>query len=158
MCHYCGCRQIPLIIDYISEHDEARGLGADLLEAMDQRDRPRARALLAEMADSLRRHWRGEEDGLFAVMKDNDEYADYIGNLVLEHRQLDALLASADLEDPSDEERVRAAIEDLAQHIRKEEDGLFPAALIALDGADWTLAIAAWQSANPQSELQTGGA
>ena len=72
MCHYCGCRQIPLIIDYIAEHDAAVGLGADALAALDRDDLDVARGLVEQMARQLRSHWRGEEDGLFAAMRTDE--------------------------------------------------------------------------------------
>ena len=101
--HYCGCRQIPLIIDLIAEHEVASGLGAEAVAAMDRDDLHGARRLLDRMARELRAHWRGEENGL------------------------------------------------------QEEDGLFPASLIALDGGAWNRSIAAWQEAHPGSRLQTRG-
>jgi hypothetical protein len=44
-------------------------------------------------------------------------------------------------------------VEDLSEHISKEEDGLFPASLIALGGADWDAAMAAWAEAHPGQAL-----
>ena len=32
MCHYCGCRHIPLIRDYIAEHEHVLDLGHRALE------------------------------------------------------------------------------------------------------------------------------
>ena len=78
------------------------------------------------MADELRSHWRGEENGLFAVMESDDLFAEHIGPLVREHRELDALLESVDLTDSGDRDRVRKAVFDLHEHIAKEEDGCSP--------------------------------
>jgi len=157
VCHYCGCRQLPLIIDLIAEHDSATALGVRALEAMDRDDLEAADDLLAQLAHELRAHWQGEEDGLFHAMRSSAEYAEYIDVLVREHRALEALLAATDLTSPSDREAVRAAISELAEHIKKEEDGLFPASLTALSGDAWDQAIAAWQVAHPGSTLQTQG-
>jgi hypothetical protein len=33
VCHYCGCRQMPLIRDYVAEHERATELGADAVRA-----------------------------------------------------------------------------------------------------------------------------
>ena len=46
-------------------------------------------------------------------------------------------------------ERFRSAIDELYEHIAKEEDGLFPASLTELDGEDWDTAIDAWHRAHP---------
>lgn len=34
MCHHCGCRQIPLIRDYIAEHEHVLDLGERALAEM----------------------------------------------------------------------------------------------------------------------------
>jgi len=70
MCHYCGCRDMPLLRDYIAEHERAVNLGGAAVRALDRGEQDKARALLASMAEELDSHWRGEEDGLFAVMAD----------------------------------------------------------------------------------------
>jgi iron-sulfur cluster repair protein YtfE (RIC family) len=157
VCHYCGCRSIPLIIDFIAEHETATGLALDVVSAMDSGDLVRARTLTDDLARELRAHWQGEENGLFDVMRQSDEYSGYIATLIREHRELEALLASADLGDAGDQDQIRAAVAELTDHIRREEDGLFPASLSALDGDDWDRSIAAWQAAHPGSELTTRG-
>jgi iron-sulfur cluster repair protein YtfE (RIC family) len=133
------------------------GLGRDAVAAMNRDDLEAAGQLLDRMARELHTHWRGEEDGLFAAMRKDREYEGYISALVREHRDLESLLATADLSTQSDRDLIRAAIVDLAEHIRKEEDGLFPASLTALDGDAWNRSIAAWQEAHPGSSLQTTG-
>lgn len=157
MCHYCGCRTIPLIIDYIAEHEVANALALELITAMDGGNLDGAGAIMNRLAEELRAHWQGEENGLFEAMGRSDEYADYITALVREHRELEDLLASADLGSQTDRQRLRAATAELIVHIRKEEDGLFPASLTALDGDDWDRAITAWQDAHPGSVLRLQG-
>src|SRR6476659_4451565 len=92
MCHYCGCRQIPLIRDYIAEHEKVTDLGGDAVRALDVGDLAAARRCLAKMGTELATHWQGEESGLFRVMEREPEYADYIAPLVEEHRELAELL------------------------------------------------------------------
>ena len=153
MCHYCGCREMPLLRDYIAEHERAVNHGGDAVRALDHGDLGRARELLAAMAEELGSHWRGEEEGLFAVMGSDELYAEHIAPLVREHRELQALLGSVELADPRDQDRVRRAVHDLHEHIAKEEDGLFPASLTALGGDDWDRAMGAWQRAHPGRDL-----
>ena len=147
---------MPLIRDYVAEHERATTLGGDAVRALDHLDLDHARELLAELLEELRAHWAGEENGLFAVMSPDPEFAAYIEPLVAEHRELDALLAHADLADPDVRRQVRVAIHDLDEHISKEEDGLFPASLIALSGSDWDAAMAAWQEAHPGQQPLDG--
>ena len=153
MCHYCGCRDTPLLRDYIAEHERATNLGGDAVRALDRAEHARARELLAAMGTELRSHWQGEENGIFAVMGREELYAEHIGPLVREHRELEELLQTVDLEDAGGRDSVRKAVFDLHEHIAKEEDGLFPASLTALGGADWDEAMAAWQEAHPGQHL-----
>ncbi|RFU85912.1 hemerythrin domain-containing protein [Streptomyces triticagri] len=149
MCHYCGCREIPLIKEFIAEHERVTDAAGDAVRALDRGDPDRARVLVDAMARELTSHWRGEEDGLFAVMRDDPEYADYIDALVREHRELAALLPRLDLTDAADAATLREAVDELHHHIAKEEDGLFPASLTALSGDGWDRSMAAWRTAHP---------
>jgi iron-sulfur cluster repair protein YtfE (RIC family) len=156
MCHYCGCRQMPLIRDYVAEHERATTLAGDAVRALDHLELDEARRLLDDLLAELTSHWQGEENGLFSVMSKEPEYAAYIEPLVVEHRELAALLTTVDLADPDDRDRVRVAVADLDEHISKEEDGLFPASLVALSGAEWDATMAAWSEAHP-GEVPLGG-
>ncbi|MCX4530169.1 hemerythrin domain-containing protein [Streptomyces sp. NBC_00841] len=151
VCHYCGCREISLIKDLIVEHEMATDLAGSAVRALARGETAAAQGLLRGMAEVLRAHWRGEENGLFAVMRQDAEYAAYIANLEREHRELDQLLATADLGDPDDRRRFLDAVDELYRHIAKEEDGLFPASLTALTGDDWNRAAAAWREAHPEA-------
>lgn len=153
MCHYCGCRQVPLIRDYIAEHEQVTNLGGDAVRAIDAGDLDKARLCVDGMAVGLASHWRGEENGIFAVMSRDEEYADYIAPLVQEHRDLASFLAAVDVTDPGDQERLRHEVVELLEHISREEDGLFPASLTSLSGRDWDEAMLAWQEAHPGEEL-----
>ena len=153
MCHYCGCRDMPLLRDYVAEHERAVNLGGAAVRALDRGESGRAGELLAAMGEELSSHWGGEENGLFAVLGKDELYAEHIAPLVLEHRELAALLESVDLSEPRDQDRVRRAVDDLHEHIAKEEDGLFPASLTALGGEEWDAAMAAWQEAHPNRRL-----
>lgn len=76
-------------------------------------------------------------------------FAEHISPLVREHRELEELLRTVDLSEPVDQERVRSAVVELREHIAKEEDGLFPASLIALSGDEWDASMKAWHVAHP---------
>jgi hypothetical protein len=150
VCQYCGCRQVPLIRDYIEEHEHVADLGDAALRALDHDDREAAGPLVGDMADHLLRHWRGEEDGVFTVMAEaGSDYAEYVDVLVGEHRSLAAFLDVIDLDLPAHRERLRFEIAALREHIGREEDGLFPAALTALSGDQWDRAMTAWSAAHP---------
>jgi len=156
VCHYCGCRDMRLLRDYIAEHERATNLGGDAVRAMDRGEYEQAKELLAATGTELRSHWQGEENGIFAVMGREELYAEHIGPLVQEHRELEQLLQTMDLASGDDRDRVRKAVFDLHEHIAKEEDGLFPASLTALSGAEWDEAMAAWQDAHPGQHMIGG--
>lgn len=154
MCQYCGCRDMPLLRDYTAEHERAVNLGGDAVRALDAGDSARAQDLAGRMAEELRAHWRGEEDGLFAALLGNDDvFAEFIEPLVAEHRELDAFLTALDLTRSADRQRLRSEVFDLHEHIAKEEDSLFPASVTTLDGAEWDAAIDGWQRAHPGARL-----
>lgn len=153
MCHYCGCRDMPLLRDYIAEHEQVTNLGGAAVRALDRDDLGRARELIASMSAQLRTHWQGEENGVFAAMRKDELFSQHIEPLVHEHRELAALLASVDVTDPDDRVRLREAVSELHEHIAKEEDGIFPASLTALDGDEWDTAMRAWQEAHPDQHL-----
>ncbi|MFB7947783.1 hemerythrin domain-containing protein [Kitasatospora phosalacinea] len=149
MCHYCGCREIPLIKDFIREHEAATDLTGEIARLLEAGDLAAAGALLPPLAAELASHWWGEEQGLFRVMRGDPEFAAYIDALEAEHRGLAELLAGTDPASPTDRAALLTAFAELHEHIAKEEDGLFPASLIALTAADWDASMAAWQEAHP---------
>jgi hypothetical protein len=154
MCQYCGCRAVPLIRDYIAEHDRVVDLLDGAMRAIASDDVAAAGARVREAREALGRHWSGEENGVFKVMAARDEeYAHYIAPLVDEHRELEGLLDRLDISRPSDQQELRMAFAELKEHISKEEDGLFPATLTALDGDDWDASMTAWHEAHPGESM-----
>jgi hypothetical protein len=149
MCFYCGCREIPLIKEFIAEHEAALETAAEAAEALRSGAVLRARGRLDLMGRQLDAHWRGEQEGLFAAMHEDPQFTAYLDELTAEHERLRALLGQADPAVAEDRARLLAALDDLRLHIEKEEDGLFPASLTALSGAQWDAAMAAWQRAHP---------
>ncbi|HEX4788088.1 MAG TPA: hemerythrin domain-containing protein [Actinospica sp.] len=153
MCFYCGCREVPLIREFIGEHEAITDLAAEAALALRLADVEESGRLLESLAVLLEAHWRGEEDGLFHAMHAEEEYAGYIDGLVAEHRGLRDLLARANVRRTGDRGRLLAAIDALRRHVAKEEEGLFPASLTALSGEQWDLAFAAWRKAHPDTPL-----
>ncbi|MGW6723517.1 hemerythrin domain-containing protein [Streptomyces sp. NPDC054995] len=87
-----------------------------------------------------------DEQGLFAVMRENEEYTRYVDALAAEHRELAAFLDTLDLESAAQRGAFVRAVEELYTHISKEEDGLFPASLTELTGEQWDRSIDAWRT------------
>ena len=104
---------MPLIRDYIAEHERAINFGGEAVRAIDRGELGRARHLLGEMATELTSHWQGEETGLFRVMAREELFAEHIAPLVREHRELDELLAKVDIDEPEGQQAIRDAVFDL---------------------------------------------
>ena len=84
----------------------------------------------------LHPHTQREQDGLFAEMKKDELFTEHIASLCAEHDQLDAELAAIAAGDLT---RIPTMITLLNNHIDREENGLFPAALAYLDDDQWDI-------------------
>jgi len=153
VCHYCGCRQIPLIRDYIAEHEHVLDLGERALEEMGRGALDDAQATVDQMRADLRSHWQGEEDGVFALMRGDELYRQHIDPLIAEHRELDELLRTMDVRDEHQLAVLQEQVAELRVHISKEEDGIFPVTLVEFSGPEWDAAIDAWRRAHPGQQL-----
>lgn len=134
MCTYCGCRAITMIGRLSTEHVailNATGALRRVAQAGDVGGTARA---VAELAALLDPHTTGEERGLFAELRLDPEFADHVDALCAEHREIDAHLARAA---GGDHAEIEALENLLRRHIDKEENGIFPAAAVALDGTAW---------------------
>lgn len=137
MCEYCGCQDIEAIAELTGEHDRLRDLARQLARAADAGDSDAARAAAAEMLGVLGPHTRVEEDGLFPAM--SREFAEQIAHLTEEHVVVDSTLSAlaAGQHGPDWAAHAHAAVAVLFEHILKEQDGVFPAALSVLTPAEW---------------------
>ena len=83
-------------------------------------------------------HTAVEEQGLFPALA--GEFPDHVATLRAEHCTVEAVLDEAADGTPTDPTwplRVTEALYLLREHILKEQNGMFPAALTSLDPADW---------------------
>lgn len=116
----------------MEEHVEIINACGDLRHAI--ADVGDVRAAGRRLGGLLGHHTATEEVGLFSVMKRRDEFADHVSTLCGEHRTLDELLDAIVDGDHSLMETFEKALRD---HIHKEDNGLFPAAAMGLDGDEW---------------------
>lgn len=138
MCEYCGCQEIATIRELSREHDAVVAEIAIVRRRLSGGDLDAAGKTAARIAEILRPHTHVEEDGLFPLL--GEDFPDHVQALEDEHRMVEAVLAEAADAVPTDRGwpgRLIAALELLRDHILKEQDGLFPAALTTLDSADW---------------------
>ncbi|MBP6997934.1 MAG: hemerythrin domain-containing protein [Phycicoccus sp.] len=140
MCSYCGCRANTVIARYSAEHDEIINAMGVLRRAASAGDRDGAGAAASHLAGLLDPHTASEERYLFAELRQDAEFTEHVAGLCAEHREIDAALARVIEGDLA----AAGMLEDiLRRHIDKEENGLFPAAVIALDGPAWERVVSA---------------
>ena len=138
MCEYCGCQQIAVIGELTREHDAVVALIGQIRSAlMGQRLDDVVRDC-RQISSILVAHTVVEEQGLFPEMA--GEFPDHIEALMSEHHEIENVLGEAAgglPDDPTWPDRLPRALFLLREHILKEQDGLFPAALAALDSDQW---------------------
>lgn len=138
MCSYCGCEALVPIGRFMAEHGTIIDALGVLERACAAGDQARVDAA-DELAAWLDPHTGAEEVGLFAVLGRQEEFTEHIAALCAEHASLDADLARIRTGDVAGLDDFVVA---LRNHIDREENGLFPAAAIALDGPDWEEVVA----------------
>lgn len=140
MCSYCGCQSITVIGRFMAEHDDIVNALTRLRSSCAAREPGRVAEAVTVMERLLHPHTHAEEVGLFATLRADPEFTEHIDRLCAEHTDLDAHLMR--LQDG--EYAQFAAFEHaLREHIDHEDNGLFPAAAIALSGSDWEQ-VEAW--------------
>lgn len=143
MCEYCGCQAVPTIRDLTREHDLVVELIGEARSVARHAALPELAELSCRIAAILGPHTTVEEEGLFPAL--DLDFPGHIAILRDEHRQIEAVLDEARLGIPADPAwpaRLIAALGLLRQHILKEQDGIFPAALATLHPGDWDTAEA----------------
>ncbi|WP_320780591.1 hemerythrin domain-containing protein [Streptomyces sp. CRN 30] len=148
MCEYCGCQALETIDELTQEHEEV----VRLISLLRSAHRDGAVIRMAELAREISRvlgpHTRVEERGLFPALA--GEFPERIAALETEHRRIEAVLAEAAhgaLPEPGWPDRLIDAMDLLRDHILKEQDGVFPAALATLGTEEWEAVEAARKEA-----------
>ena len=118
----------------MAEHVEIINATGDLRAGVHSGDGAAFATARARVAALLWPHTEAEEAGLFRIMAQDEVYASHIETLCGEHQTLAGLLAAIT---PGDRAAMARFEDALRDHIDKEDNGLFPAAAIALDGPQW---------------------
>lgn len=137
MCEYCGCRQIEPLAELMDEHLAILDDAGDVEKALRRGNRERVLELLERLRLRLADHVKREEDGVFAALAELGEFTDEIDELTREHRELDEFLRNVDPDDPMFTERIRKMATHLAEHIDREDLGIFPVSVVTLGAPGW---------------------
>lgn len=109
----------------------------DALEETSERNTVRRKALLIQLKHALSKHAFEEENVVYPAMRDHGQVKEADG-LVHDHGYVKQYLFDLSELDPSDPawtEKVRAFRTDIEEHIRAEEEELFPKLRAALGDA-----------------------
>lgn len=134
MCSYCGCLDLAVVGRLAAEHVAILDVAGALRTSAAAGDVVGCVDAARRLAALLGPHTRGEESGIFAELSAIEEFTEHVASLCAEHDRLDEALdaiAAGDLTG------VDAFLGALRRHVDREEDGLFPAAAIALSAAAW---------------------
>lgn len=134
MCSYCGCQSLPVIRLLTVQHEviiNKLGEARRTCEAGAIQDCQRH---ADELADLLLIHNELEEQGLFDALSADVEFVEALAKLRQEHAEIDELVGrvrAGEYQLVSDLETI------LRNNISNEENGLFPASAVTLDGNVW---------------------
>ncbi len=138
MCQNCGCLANTVIEELTREHDAVVGLIRTIGDQVVAGHMHEVAATCRAISALLGPHVIVEEEGLFPELF--REFPGQLDALTHEHRQVERVLEEAADGVPADRhwpERLRECLGILREHILKEQDGVFPAAIISLDADQW---------------------
>lgn len=134
MCSYCGCQALPVIRLLTVQHEEIINKLGEVRRTFEAGALLDSQRHAGELAELLRSHNKLEEQGLFDALASDVEFADSLAKLRVEHHDIDGLIArivSGEFTQVSKLESI------LRNNISNEENGLFPASAVTLDGIAW---------------------
>ena len=137
MCGHCGCQGVDAIGELRDEHTVLLDQAHDVRRALAAGDRPAAVSLLAGLVGHLTRHVAREEQGIFTALREQGDFAAEVEALEGEHLALDGEIAALDPHGIDFEVRVLGLLEELEEHIEREDLGIFPVSVVTLGAAGW---------------------
>jgi len=134
MCSYCGCQALPVIRLLTVQHEEIINKLGEVRRTSETNAILDCQKHANELAELLRAHNKLEEMGLFEALASDSEFSETLEKLRLEHDEIDTLVARI----VSGEFALVSELETLLRNnISNEENGLFPASAVTLDGIVW---------------------
>ena len=139
VCGHCGCHGVDAIGELRDEHVALCDAADGVRRAIGDGDRSAALARLAGLVSDLARHVEREERGIFTALREQGEFAEEVAVLEGEHVSLDAAIASLDPSRQDFDEAVAGLLEELDQHIEREDLGIFPVSVVTLGATGWDI-------------------
>jgi hemerythrin-like domain-containing protein len=94
---------------------------------------------LTGLVGHLNRHVQREEDGIFRAMRGAGEFVDEVDQLEAEHREFAATIAGLDSDAAAFGPIVTRLLDDLDQHVEREDLGIFPVSVVTLGATGWAM-------------------
>ncbi len=134
MCSYCGCQALPVIRLLTVQHEEIINKLGEVRRSFEVGELLDCKIRAGELAELLRAHNKLEEQGLFSALASDGEFRESLAKLMIEHDEIDGLIGRIVLGEFA---RVSELETVLRNNISNEENGLFPASAVTLDGIVW---------------------
>ncbi len=139
MCEYCGCRGVAPIAELMDEHAALVDQAHDVRQALGSGEPAAAMSRLTRLVAHLNRHVQREEDGIFRAMRGAGEFVDEVDALEAEHRDFAATIAAIDVDAADFGPVIARLLDDLDQHVEREDLGIFPVSVVTLGATGWAI-------------------
>jgi hemerythrin-like domain-containing protein len=125
------------VAELMDEHFALLEVSDGIRRSLAAQDRGEVRRLLEKAGRMLARHVSREEAGLFAALEEQGDFVDAVQALEAEHVDFDRQLASLDDSSMDYAADVHRLLDELAEHVEKENLGVFPVAVVTLGAHGW---------------------
>jgi hemerythrin-like domain-containing protein len=139
VCEYCGCREVEPIGELMDEHSALIDEAHQVRRALSGGNQTLAMSRLSRLVAHLGRHVRREEAGVFTALRDKGEFLDELAELEAEHRQFDDAISALHASAPDFIDAVTRLLDDLGEHVEREDLGIFPVSVVTLGAAGWAV-------------------
>ena len=136
MCDYCSCRSMPVIEELGADHEDLLARAGRVRTLIADGDRSLARAEFDDLLARLRVHTEVEEASVFAGLRTAGELLDDVDALSADHAHVWSVASELGVDDARDAAVIQL-LDDLHEHITREEYDLFPATLVAIGPTEW---------------------
>lgn len=134
MCSYCGCQALTVIRLLSVQHEEIINKLGQVRRSSEIGAFQECKDQAGQLCSLLAAHNALEEDGLFQALVPDEEFNETLEKLRTEHAEIDVLVRSVIAGEISVIEQLETL---LRNNISNEENGLFPASAVTLDGNVW---------------------
>ena len=134
MCSYCGCQALTVIRLLTIQHEQIINKLGEVRRACESGVGGDGQTQARELAVLLAAHNKLEENGLFDALMPDGEFVESLEKLRVEHSDIDRLVRRIIVGEFSVVGELEIV---LRNNISNEENGIFPASAVTLDGSVW---------------------